>query len=352
MSRICRSAGSTRLVGHRVRPDGGPVRDAVGDGRQPRPRRALLVASLLGYALCNAVTAFSDSYPLTFAARMVGGLTRVFWGMLGGYVGRIVPPERVGRALTLLSAGGTAVLFGVPAGTAPAWPSAGGRRSRCARWWRWRWRCSRSVCCHRWSGSAAVATMRLRQVVRLPGLAVPVIVTGVTMLGHFSFSTYVAPFLLRAGLSEAGIGPALAASGLLGVLGLVATGALVAAGRGGRPWPPRPRWSSRSPSSPSSAPSAVPAVVAGASTRLALGGLPVLLQTATLRAAPQAAEQAISTAGLRVQCGHRRWWIAGRRCARPLGGGALLVLACALTAVGFAVIAFNPGPAPAPVAAV
>src|SRR6185437_13356760 len=35
------------------------------------PRRVALIGALVGFALCNGVTAISPSYPLTFAARLL-----------------------------------------------------------------------------------------------------------------------------------------------------------------------------------------------------------------------------------------------------------------------------------------
>jgi predicted MFS family arabinose efflux permease len=83
-------------------------------------RRSMLTTALVGYTLCNAITAISGAYPLTMSGRIIGGLSHgLFWGMLAGYAAKMVTLERVGRAVTIASAGGTAaVLLGVPAGTA------------------------------------------------------------------------------------------------------------------------------------------------------------------------------------------------------------------------------------------
>ena len=135
-------------------------------------------------------------------------------------------------------------------------------------------------------------------------------VTALTMLGHFSFSTYVAPYLVHAGLPERSIGPVLLLNGAMGLVGLVVTGLLadrvpravmvvatavlaacflVLAVAGG---------------------SLVVAVVASSATGLALGSLPVILQAVTLRAAPHAQEQASALNASAFNVG--------------IGGGALL----------------------------
>ena len=47
--------------------------------------------------------------------------------------------------------------------------------------------------------------------------------TGLIMLGHFSFITYVAPYLTNAGVAETGLGPALLGYGAAGAVGLAAS---------------------------------------------------------------------------------------------------------------------------------
>src|SRR5262249_16656477 len=183
-------------------------------------RRGLLIAALFGYAACNLVTALSDAYPLTVAARLVGGLTHgVFWGMLGGYAGRIVSPDRVGRPVTVGSAGGApATLVGVPAGaavgTALGWRTAFVVFAVAA--------VALVLVAVRLlphvPGRASADRLPVLAVLRLPGLIAIVAVTAITMLGHFSFYTYVAPYLLRAGLSPVAVGPALALYGLVGLV--------------------------------------------------------------------------------------------------------------------------------------
>jgi DHA1 family inner membrane transport protein len=276
------------------------------------PRRRLLVAALIGYAVCNVVTGTSHWYPLTLSARLLGGLTHgAFWGMLGGYAGRIVAPELLGRAVTITSAGGTAaVLLGVPAGTALG--TAFG------------WRTAFVVCAGvgvllaavslrllpHVPGRPATDRVALTDLVRLPQLALIVTVTALTMLGHFSFFTYVAPFLLHAGVTERAIGPVLLLSGVMGLVGLVLTGFL--ADRA-----PRAVMLAASTALAGSflvlaiaGGSLVVAVVASAMTGLSLGALPVLLQAVTLRAAPHAPEQASALNASAFNVG--------------IGGGALL----------------------------
>ena len=74
----------------------------------------MLVCALAAFGLCDAVTAFSGSYPLTFAARLLAGVAGgVSWGMLAGYAARMVPAERQGRAIAVVLAGITIASFKV-----------------------------------------------------------------------------------------------------------------------------------------------------------------------------------------------------------------------------------------------
>jgi MFS transporter, DHA1 family, inner membrane transport protein len=317
------------------------------------PRRTVLVGALIGYGVCNAVTALSHSFPVTVGARVVGGLTHaVFWGMLGGYAGRIVSPDRVGRAVTIVSAGGTAaVLVGIPASTALGvafgWPVVFGAVA------------AASIVVVGLAlrllppvpGQSAAATVRMRDVVRLPGLARIVSVTALIMLGHFTFSTYVAPFLLHAGLSEAQVGPVLAGSGVVGLAGLTMTALLVDR---------KPRLAMLAGSASLSVAflvlavfgdSAVPAVVAGAATGLALGSLPTFLQTETLRAAPTAPEQASALNASAFNVGISGGALLGGTVLDHLGPAALPILSCTLTTAGLIVLTFHRPPSLAPTTA-
>jgi DHA1 family inner membrane transport protein len=276
------------------------------------PRRGLISATLTGYGLSNAVMAISTNYPMALAARLVGGVTHgIFWAMLAGYAARMVSPSRVGRAVAITSAGGTvAMLVGVPAGTALGVAIG--------------WRLAFAVLAGLslvlvlvgrrllpdLSGSSASAPIRMSQVIRMPGLPAIIGTTATTMLGFFAFFTYVAPFLQHAGLSEAAVGPALLAYGLVGAIGLTLAGLFVDR---------RPHAAMVVALAALTAAltvlalpgnSIAVAVVATASTGFALGALPIFLQAATLRAAPGAADAASALNASAFNVG--------------IGGGALL----------------------------
>ncbi|WP_233958381.1 MFS transporter [Pectobacterium versatile] len=81
-------------------------------------RKPLLLVAISGFAVVNAVTAVSDNYVLSLAARFVAGLFGgVVWSMLAGYASRMVPRWLLGRAIAIVGAGFTAALvLGVPIG--------------------------------------------------------------------------------------------------------------------------------------------------------------------------------------------------------------------------------------------
>jgi predicted MFS family arabinose efflux permease len=258
------------------------------------PRRPLLVVTLLGYTASNVLMSVSTAYPVALAGRIVGGAMHgLFWGMLGGYVARIVPADRIGRSLTITSTGGVlATLLVVPAGAALArvvgWRGAyavltclGLVVALIA------WRALPKV-----PGRAAAERLHLPTVLRSPGLVGLVTMTAVVCLGHFSFATYVAPFLLHAGVPENRIAVALLLNGLAGAIGLLAASVLI----------DRHLRTSMIASMVLLVVSflmlgllgeaTVAAVAFSALTGVVLGSLPIFMQAAVIRAAPHAAEPA------------------------------------------------------------
>lgn len=305
------------------------------------PRRPLLAATLLGYAVSNAAMAASSSYAVAVGARLVGGLSHaVFWAILGGYVARIVAPERVGRAVTLVSSGGLlAVLLGVPAGTAVGVAIG------------WRptfailavvsivliaasWRALPGL-----PGTPGGAELRIAQVARIPGLSAVVVVTGITMLGHFTFFTYVAPFLLHAGFAERDVGPVLLGYGIAGGVGLIAAGIFVdrrlRAGMlaGAATLAVALAVLAFGPTSTALAAAAV------SITGVALGSVPVFLQTATLRAAPNATDVANGLNASAFNIGIGGGALLGGVTLDHLGPAALPAVAAVLVSAGFVAIA-------------
>ena len=168
------------------------------------PRRPVLVGVLAGFAVLNAVTAVSSSYPLTFAARLLAGVMGgALWSMLAGYAARMVPAQNRGRATAIVLAGITAALsLGLPAGTALA-DVAGWRASFASvsvtalvlvAWVR------RTV--PPFPGEARSRRPPPRRVVSQPGIRTVLAVTLVLLTGHQAMYTYIAPFAARSGFGH------------------------------------------------------------------------------------------------------------------------------------------------------
>ncbi|SFT82628.1 Predicted arabinose efflux permease, MFS family [Actinopolyspora lacussalsi subsp. righensis] len=82
-------------------------------------RKKLLLTGVVGFAVANTVTALSTYYPLTMAARFVGGVAAgIVWALLATYARRMTPEPMQGRAIAIVMAGiPLALSLGVPAGT-------------------------------------------------------------------------------------------------------------------------------------------------------------------------------------------------------------------------------------------
>jgi predicted MFS family arabinose efflux permease len=306
------------------------------------PPRALLAATLLGYAASNVIMSLCASYWVALGARLLGGLTHaVFWIVIQSFVGRIVAPERVGRAITIVFAGGNAsILLGIPVGTALGqaigWRATFGVLAGI----------SLALALAVWHvlpepGPAATADsgpVRLAHVVRTPGLLILIGVTGATVLGQFSFSTYVVPFLLHTGVTAATIPSALLCYGLGGAVGAVLAGvfadrrlrtATVTAGAllvgayvilaatavmgGGAP---------------------AVAMAGLVVTGMVMGSLPAFWQTRLMRTAPHATEAATALGASAFNVGIGGGALLGGLVIDRWGPAALPAISAALTGIG------------------
>ncbi|MGE5830918.1 MAG: MFS transporter [Micromonosporaceae bacterium] len=311
------------------------------------PRRPLLITALLAYAISNAMMVVATGYALAFAARLLGGLTHgLFWAVAGGYAARLVAPERVGWAVAVVSSGGAlAVLVGIPAGTA-AGVSLG---------WRTAFAALTLVCLL----TAALASLvlapvpaagapgrtALRDVLQRPGFAIIVGTTAATMSGAYALITYTAPLVINAGVPESYIavvllGSAMAGGAMLPVaawaadrrprLGIVAGGLLITLA----PLVYLLR--------PHSTPAAVAAMAMGG---MAMGLLPTLTQTATLRAAPDHTEQASGINASAFNSGVAAGALVGAFTWETWGLTAVPVAGAVLAGAGLLIYLVGTGPA-------
>jgi predicted MFS family arabinose efflux permease len=167
------------------------------------PRRPVLAGALAGFAVLDAVTAVSPSYPLTFAARLLlGVMGGTLWSLLAGYATSIVPARKRGRALAIVLAGITVALcLGVPGGTALAGVIG--------------WRGCFAFLAVLALLLAAVIRLRLpeapeaetRQAKQrvLPGVVSVLAVTFLLLAGHQAMYTYIVPFLAWSGFGHASL---------------------------------------------------------------------------------------------------------------------------------------------------
>jgi MFS transporter, DHA1 family, inner membrane transport protein len=258
------------------------------------PRHALVVGVLAVFAASSMLTAVAPTYELVVASRVFGGLAHgVFWAVVGAYSSYLVPREQLGRAVAITLGGGSlAFVLGVPLGTALGqwlgWRAAFGALAALVAVgailvWRFLPRVDHLAAT---DAPGAAATHRGRGQ-SIGGVVLLCMITGVVMIGQYTFYTYIAPFLSReVGLGEAAVSPLLFAYGIAGAVGLAIVGAYL--GRTPRvglavslaatilaigllaAFPHVP----------------VVAVPAFALWGLALGGLPALLQTRMLHVAP------------------------------------------------------------------
>lgn len=185
------------------------------------PRKPLLLLTLAGYALSNAMVAAAPVFAVVAAGRMIGGITHaLFFSLCIGYVPRLVSGAYVGRALALATGGASAgFVLGVPLSTSLG--TAVG------------WRASFAVL-----AVASVAVLALVAVV-LPDvsgdhpegtgdgrggeLAAVAVANVLTYLGQFTLYTYISLLLLSSGLEPALVGPLLLLCGACGFAGLYCT---------------------------------------------------------------------------------------------------------------------------------
>ena len=167
-------------------------------------RRPLLLAAIGGFAIANTVTTLSASYALTLAARFVAGVSAgLLWALLAGYAARMVPEHQKGRAIAIAMVGTPLALsLGVPAGTLLGnllgWRMCFGIISLLA---------LLLMCWVRlkvpdFAGQPTDKRLSLRQVFILPGIRPVLFVVLAFVLAHNILYTYIAPYLLTAGMVD------------------------------------------------------------------------------------------------------------------------------------------------------
>jgi predicted MFS family arabinose efflux permease len=221
------------------------------------PRHLIVIGLITVLAISAALTAIAPTYELVVASRVLGGLAHgMFWAIGGAYAAHLVPREQVGRALAVAMSGGTlAFVLGVPLGTALGqalgWRAAfgilaGAMALGAVLVWRLLppvppthdakpaadgLAADEALAASTATGSVPTVTGSVPAASRhLPppsvmGIVFSCIITAVFMVGHYSFFTYIAPYLLRStGIAESSLSVALFAFGIAGGVGLLMVG--------------------------------------------------------------------------------------------------------------------------------
>ena len=310
------------------------------------PRHGLVITVLVVFAISNVLTAIAPSYEFVIASRVLGGVAHgLFWAVVGAYAGHLVPKEQIGRAVSITVAGGTlAFIFGVPLATAAGqllgWRLAFGLLAvlmlvGAAIVWKSLPPVEHFAATQKRSRTAAQSDADAsapvdRGIWRDPTMMAVLLIcsiTGLTMIGHYTFYTYIAPFLLDGlGVSTSMVAPLLFVYGIAGAVGLVIAGTLFG---------PRPQLGLVTLISVSAVSVSVLAIftanlpvalVAFVLWGIAFGGLPAMMQTRLLH-----------TASPRIRDAASAFYTSAFNAG--IGGGALLG-ATLLEVVGLDVIPF------------
>ena len=191
-------------------------------------RRPLLLIAIGGFAIVNTLTALSTNYVLTLGARFVAGVfAGLLWSLLAGYASRMVPAHLRGRAIAVAMIGTPLALsLGIPFGTfigaAVGWRVTFGIMSLL------------TVILIGWiqasvpdfSGQTTEQRRPLAEVFSMPGVRPVLLVTLTFVLAHNVMYTYVAPFLVLAGI-VARVDVVLLLFGATALLGIWIVGAFI-----------------------------------------------------------------------------------------------------------------------------
>ena len=167
-------------------------------------RRSVLLLTIIGFLVFNSLTALSDHYWVILIARFFAGVAAgLAWSLLAGYARRMVEPHQQGQAMAIAMIGTPIALsLGVPLGTFMGAVIG--------------WRISFWVMSilalillvwviakvPDYPGQSAHERMNLREVFMTPGVRAVLAVVISWMLAHNILYTYIAPFVVQAGLGN------------------------------------------------------------------------------------------------------------------------------------------------------
>jgi predicted MFS family arabinose efflux permease len=194
-------------------------------------RKSLVIVVLLVFVIANLLAAIAPNYAVLAIARVLGGLAHgLFWAVVGAYSGYLVPKHQIGRAVAITSGGATAAfVLGVPLGTALGHALG--------------WRMAFAVIgmivvvlivavarflpavSHGVQLRTGEIAVPMRKDPTVPGVIIICVITIVVMIGHNTFYTYIAPYLVEVvGFEPDAIAMLLFVYGGAGAIGLVVAG--------------------------------------------------------------------------------------------------------------------------------
>ncbi|KTC22371.1 MFS transporter [Pseudomonas putida] len=191
-------------------------------------RRRVLMLAVLGFGVFNTVTAVSEHYTLTLAARFMCGVAAgLAWGVIAGYARRMVSVSQQGRAMAVAMIGAPLALsLGVPAGTwlgdLLGWRSTFVLVSLA------------TLVLMGWvllsvpdfDGQPAGRRAAIGQVLATPGVSAVLAVIFTWVLAHNVLYTYIVPFLQAGGMAGS-TGPVLLLFGCAALVGIGVVGVLI-----------------------------------------------------------------------------------------------------------------------------
>ncbi|RUR52083.1 MFS transporter [Vreelandella populi] len=197
-----------------------------------RMDRRVMLTLLMGVMVIGSVlSAFASSFILLLAARVLVGISiGGYWAVAGSIAPRLVPEDKVAKAMTIIFGGvAAASVLGVPLGTLlgdlsnwrVAFGALGGFSLLTAlALWCW------------------LPPLPPREPVRLKvlaqqfgsrGVRVAVLVTGFVVIGHFAAYTFISPILQDiSGVAQRQVGSLLLLYGAAGIIGNIAAGMFAA----------------------------------------------------------------------------------------------------------------------------
>jgi DHA1 family inner membrane transport protein len=191
------------------------------------PRRRILAGTLGALSIATGLTALAPTFEVALASRTLAAAAHgLFWSLLVATAAVLAPPERLGRAVSIVLAGpAVAGAVGVPVAGAIGWTIG--------------WRASfAAVAALMIAAAFAVAGLRLPDVPSQPpassgraaGMAPVVAIAiagGLVLTGHFMLYTFVAPILQDiVGFDAGSRGVMLTIFGGAGVAGIMLSGPL------------------------------------------------------------------------------------------------------------------------------